>query len=66
MTDQLLVGVSKDKVLVSFKKKFSEAFCLLKLMEPYSPWQNAKDGMIRYLKRRTGRNITKSRGPKKS
>ena len=36
--DHLIVDGSKKQVLSSFKKKFSEAGCCLKQMEPYSLW----------------------------
>ena len=49
--DQLIVDVSKDQLLGSFKKKCSEAGCYLKQTEPYSPWKNAAEGNTRELKR---------------
>ena len=63
--DHLIVDVSKEQFMGSFKKKCSEADCCLKHMEPYSPWQNAAEGKIRELKRGYGRKMTNSCSPKK-
>ena len=47
-----------------FSLNCKEAGCYLKQTEPYSPWQNAADGGITYLKRGAGRKMLKDRSSK--
>ena len=64
VTYHLIVDVFKEQVLVPYKKNFSNEDCRLKQTRLYSLWQNATEGKIRDLKRRAGRNMTKSRRSK--
>ena len=55
VTDHLLVYVSKEKLMGSYKKKCSKAGYHLKQTELYSPGQNSVEETIREINHRSGR-----------
>ena len=61
---KLIVDGSKEQTLGIFRKKAREADCWLRTTEPYSPWQNAAEGVIRELKLGAGRKMVKMNSPK--
>ena len=56
---------SKEQMLGEFKKKFNQAGCAIRQIEPDSPWQNACESEIRELKRGYGWSMVKRRVPHK-
>ena len=47
-----------------FRQKARQADCQVKQTEPYSPWQNAAEAMIKELEKRTGRKMKRTSSPK--
>jgi hypothetical protein len=47
-----------------YKQKTRQADSHFKQTEPYSPWQNAAEGMIRELKKGSGRKMIMATSPK--
>ena len=48
-----------------FRRKCREAGARIKQTEPYTPWSNAAEAAIRELKKGVGRQMVRSRAPKK-
>lgn len=61
----MVVDGAKEETMGNFRKKAREADCHLKVTEYGSPWSNAAEGIIRELKRGTGRKMTETRAPKR-
>ena len=55
---------SKEQTKGEFRRKLKEADCHPRVLEPYSPWQQAAEGCIRELKRGTSRKMIKTGSPK--
>ena len=53
------------QVMGNFRKKLKEAHVHVRQVEPYSPWSNATEGAIRELKKGVGRELVKSKCPKR-
>jgi hypothetical protein len=62
---KIIVDGSKEQTKGIFQKKMREADCWMKQTEPYSPWQNAAEGVILHLKQGAGRKMVKTQTPKK-
>jgi hypothetical protein len=62
---KIIVDGSKEQTKGVFQKKMREADCWMKQTEPYSPWQNAAEGVILHLKQGAGRKMVKTQTPKK-
>ena len=60
---KVIVDVLKEQTLGVFKRKFAEAGCHLRHMEPESPWQMAEEGVICEQKIGSGRKMTKMKFP---
>jgi len=61
----MIMDGSKEQTLGQFRHKCRQAGSHVKQTEPYSPWQNAAEGAIRELKKGSGREMVRSRAPKK-
>jgi len=61
---KIIVDGSKEQTMGTFAKKVRQADCWLKQTEPYSPWSNAAEGVIRELKKGSGRKMVKTKTPK--
>ena len=60
----IIVDGSKEQTQGKFASKVREANCWLKQTHPYSPWSNAAEGVIRELKKGSGRKMVKTKTPK--
>jgi len=61
----MIMDGSKEQVMGQFRHKCRQAGSHVKQTEPYSAWQNAAEGAIRELKRGSGREMVRSRAPKR-
>ena len=48
-----------------FRRKCREADCYVKQTEPYTPWSNAAEGVIRELKKGVARKMIETKAPKR-
>jgi hypothetical protein len=62
---KIIVDGPKEQTKGIFQKKMREADCWMKQTEPFSPWQNAAEGVILQLKQGAGRKMVKTQVPKK-
>ena len=60
----LIMDGVKEQVMGEFRQKARQADCQVKQMEPYLPWQNAAEAMIKELKKGTGRKMIRTGSPK--
>jgi hypothetical protein len=60
----MIFDSSKEQSMGDFKRKLQEADCHARQTEPYYPWQQAAEGCIHELKRRTSRKMIKTGSPK--
>ena len=60
----MVLDGSKEQTSRKFRKKLREAGVQFRQTEPYSPWQQAAEGVIRELKRASSRLMMQSRSPK--
>jgi transposase len=61
----LIMDNSKEQLLGNFRKKCREAGARVKQTEPYSPWSNSAEAAIRELKKGVGRQMVRTRSPKR-
>ena len=61
----MIMDGSKEQTMGEFRHKCQQAGSHVKQTEPHSPWQNAAEGAIRELKRASGREMVRSRAPKR-
>ena len=61
---KIIVDGSKEQTQGEFRKKARQADCFIKQTEPYSPFQNAAEGVIGQLKLGAGRKMVKMNSPK--
>ena len=60
----IVMDGAREQTMGEFRKKAWESSCRIKATEPYSPWSNTAEGVIRELKKATMRKMLKSRSPK--
>ena len=60
----LIMDGVREQVMGEFHRKARQADCQVKQTEPYSPWQNAAEAMIKELKKGTGRKMIRTGSPK--
>jgi hypothetical protein len=60
----MVTNDSKEQTKEKFRCKLNEANCHLRMTEPYSPWQQAAEGCISELKRRSSQKMIKTRSLK--
>jgi hypothetical protein len=56
----IIMDGSKEQLMGQFRVKAREANCWIKQSEPYSPWQNAAESVIRETKRAAGLKMAMS------
>ncbi|KAI2510101.1 Reverse transcriptase (RNA-dependent DNA polymerase) [Fragilaria crotonensis] len=56
---------AKEQLHGQFRKKCREAGARVKQTEPHTPWSNAAESAIRELKRGVGRQMVRSKAPKR-
>ena len=61
----MVMDGSKEQLLGKFHHKCRQAGSHVKQTEPYTPWSNAAEGAIREVKRGAGREMVRSRAPKR-
>ena len=61
----MIMDGARAQVMGNFRKKLKEAHVHVRQVEPYSPWSNAAEGAIRELKKGVGRELVKSKCPKR-
>ena len=61
----LIMDNAKEQLLGEFRRKCREVGARVKQTEPYSPWSNAAEAAIRELKRGVGRQMVRSKAPKR-
>ncbi|KAI2489517.1 hypothetical protein MHU86_25076 [Fragilaria crotonensis] len=61
----LIMDGAKEQLLGQFRKKCREAGARVKQTEPHTPWSNAAESAIRELKRGVGRQMVRSKAPKR-
>lgn len=61
----LIMDNSKEQLLGEFRRKCREVGSRVKQTEPHTPWSNAAEAAIRELKRGVGRQMVRSRAPKR-
>ena len=61
----MIMDGARAQVMGDFRKKLKEAHVHMKQIEPHSPWSNAAEGAIKELKRGVGRELVKSKCPKR-
>jgi hypothetical protein len=61
----MVMDGSKEQLLGKFCHKCRQAGLHVKQTEPYTPWSNATEGAIREVKRGAGREMVRSRAPKR-
>ena len=60
----LIMDGARGQVMGEFSRNARQADCQVKQMEPYSPWQNAAEAMIKELEKGTGRKMIRTGSPK--
>ena len=60
----MIVDGLKEQTLGKFCKACQDASIHFKQNEPHSPWQNAAEGVIRELKKASGRKMVRAGAPK--
>jgi hypothetical protein len=63
--ERIILDNSKEQVHGQFVKKCRDADVTVRPVEPYSPWSNYAESMIRELKKATRRAMAKLRVPKR-
>ena len=63
--EKMVMDGSKEQTLGEFRKKLRDAGCYVHQTEPYTPWSDRAELAIRELKRKTQRQLLKSRCPKR-
>jgi hypothetical protein len=61
----MVMDGAKSQIQGDFQRKLRDAGCHIKQTEPHTPKSNAAEGSIRQLKRGVGREMVRSRGPKR-
>ena len=61
----MVMDGAKEQVMGMFRRKCREAGIWVKQTEPYTPWSNAAEAAIRELKKGIGRQMVRSRAPKR-
>jgi hypothetical protein len=61
----MIMDGAKEQVMGMFRHKCREAVIRVKQTEPYTPWSNAAEAAIRELKKGVGRQMVRSRAPKR-
>ena len=61
----MIMDVAVDQVMGMFRRKCREAEIRAKQTEPYTPWSNAAEAAIRELKKGVGRQMVRSKAPKR-
>ena len=61
----IIMDGAKEQVMGEFNRKAKQMGIHVKQTEPYSPWQNAAEGVIREVKRGSGRKMVKAKSPAK-
>ena len=60
----LIMDGAREQVMGKFRQKAGQADCQVKQTEPYSPWQNAVEAMIKEFKKGTDRKMIRTDSPK--
>ena len=55
---------AREQVMGEISRKARQAYCQVRQMEPYSPWQNAAEATIKELKQGTGWKMIRTSSPK--
>jgi hypothetical protein len=58
--EKMIMDGSKEQTLGKFCKTCQDASIHVKQTEPHSPWQNAAEGVIRELKKASGRKMVRA------
>lgn len=61
----MIMDGAKEQVMGMFRRKCREAGIRVKQTEPYTPWSNAAESAIRELKKGVGRQMVRSKAPKR-
>jgi hypothetical protein len=61
----MVMDGAKAQIQGDFRRKLREAGCHIRQTEPHTPKSNAAEGSIRELKRGVGREMVRSREPKR-
>ena len=61
----MIMDGAKEQVMGMFRRKCREAGVHVKQTEPYTPWSNAAESAIRELKKGVGRQMVRSKAPKR-
>lgn len=61
----MIMDGAPEQTMGEFRRKCRQADCHVRTTEPHTPWSNAAEGGIRELKKGTGREMVRSKCPKR-
>ena len=63
--NKMIMDGAKEQIMGEFRRKCREADCHVRQTEPYTPWSNAAEGVIRELKKGVARKMLETKAPKR-